>query len=80
MWVWVFISILLILIGLLVAQRWKVTGEWLRMERELSPEDYALWRKEKERTAERWSERMKKWEAGFLFLFAGVMMVFWFLI
>ncbi|MEE3083184.1 MAG: hypothetical protein VX320_03720 [Candidatus Thermoplasmatota archaeon] len=80
MWVWALFSILILLIGLLIRQRWKVTSEWLRMEKELTEDEYALWKKQKERDAENWNERMKNFEAALLFLFAFAMLGLWYLI
>jgi len=80
MWLWISVSTLLILLVVLIRQRWNVTSEWLRMERELSEEEYELWRQEKERKAEDWSERWKNVEAGLLMLFAIAMFSLWFFI
>ena len=80
MWIWIAFSILIILIGLLIRQRWKVTAEWLRMEKELSEEEYILWKREKERESENWSEKMKNFEAGFILLLTIAMLGLWFLI
>ncbi len=80
MWVWAIFSILLVLIGLLIRQRWKVTAEWLRMEKELTEEEYAIWKRQKLQDSENWNDRMKNFEAGFLFLLAFALMGLWYLI
>ena len=80
MWVWIVFSILLILLGLLIRQRWKVTAEWLRMERELSEEEYSIWKRLKERESENWNERMKNVEAGFILLLTIALLALWFMI
>ncbi len=80
MWVWVVFSIILILLGLLIRQRWKVTAEWLRMESELSEEEYAIWKRQKERESEEWNDRMKNFEAGFILLLTISLLAMWFLI
>ncbi len=80
MWVWAIFSIVILLIGLLVHQRWKVTAEWLRMEKQLSEEEYAIWKRQKELDSENWNERMKIFEAAFLFILAFALLGLWFLI
>ena len=73
MWVQIAITTLIVMLLLLVRQRWKVSSEWLKMERELSEEDYL-------REAEDWSERWKSVEAGFLFILSAMLLGLWFLI
>ena len=80
MWVQIAITALIVMLLLLVRQRWKVSAEWLRMERELSEEDYQIWKTAKLREAEEWSERWKSVEAGFLFILSAMLMGLWFLI
>ena len=80
MWVQIAITALIVMLLLLVWQRWKVSAEWLRMERDLSEEDYQIWKKPKLREAEDWSERWKSVEAGFLFILSAMLMGLWFLI
>ena len=80
MWVQIAITTLIVMLLLLVRQRWKVSSEWLRMERELSEEDYQIWKTAKLREAEEWSERWKSVEAGFLFILSAMLMGLWFLI
>ena len=80
MWVQIAITALIVMLLLLVWQRWKVSAEWLRMERELSEEDYQIWKKAKLREAEDWSERWKSVEAGFLFILSAMLLGLWFLI
>ena len=64
MWVTIAIVALIALLMILVWQRWKVSSEWIRMERELSEEQYEMWKQKKFRDAETWSER---WKAPRLF-------------
>ena len=71
---------IIVMLLLLVWQRWKVSAEWLKMENELSEEDYEIWKNTKLRDSESWSERWKWAEAGFLFLLSAVMLGLWFLI
>ena len=80
MWVQIAITALIVMLLLLVWQRWKVSEEWLRMERELSEEDYQIWKTAKLREAEDWSERWKGVEAGFLFILSAMLLGLWFLI
>ncbi|MCH2636953.1 MAG: hypothetical protein MKZ56_01085 [Candidatus Thalassarchaeum sp.] len=80
MWVQIAITALIVMLLLLVRQRWKVSAEWLRMERELSEEDYQIWNTEKLGEAEDWSERWKSVEAGFLFILSAMLLGLWFLI
>ena len=80
MWVQIAITTLIVMLLLLVWQRWKVSAEWLRMERDLSEEDYQIWKKAKLREAEDWSERWKSVEAGFLFILSAMLLGLWFLI
>ena len=63
MWVTVAIVSLIGLLFVLVWQRWKVSSEWIRMERELTEEQYEIWKQKKYRDAETWSERWKGAEA-----------------
>ena len=55
MWVQLVITGLIVMLLLLVRQRWKVSAEWLRMESELSEEEYEIWIAAKLRDAEAWS-------------------------
>ena len=80
MWVQIAITGLIVMLLLLVWQRWKVSAEWLRMERELSDEEYEIWKVAKLRDAETWSERWKGVEAGFLFILSAMLLGLWFLI
>ena len=80
MWVQIAITALIVMLLLLVWQRWKVSAEWLRMERELSEDDYQMWKAAKLREAEAWSERWKGVEAGFLFILSAMLLGLWFLI
>ena len=80
MWVQIAITTLIVMLLLLVWQRWKVSAEWLRMERELSEEDYQIWKPAKLREAEAWSERWKGVEAGLLFILSAMLLGLWFLI
>ena len=80
MWVQIVISFLILMLLLLVWQRWKVSAEWLRMEMELSDEEYEIWKSAKLRDAEAWSERWKGVEAGFLFILSAILLGLWFLI
>ena len=74
------ITALIVMLILLVRQRWRVSSEWLQMERDLSEEDYEIWKTAKLREAEDWSERWKGVEAGFLFILSGLLIGLWFLI
>ena len=80
MWVTITIISLIGMILLLVWQRWKVSSEWIRMERELSEEQYEIWKQQKYREAEAWSERWKSAEALFLIILSILMLVLWYLI
>ena len=80
MWFQIGLTAIITLLILLVFQRWKVSAEWLKMEQDLSEEDYQLWKKTKQREAEEWSERWKWAEAGFLFLLSAIMLVLWYFI
>lgn len=80
MWFQIGLTAIITLLILLVWQRWKVSAEWLKMEQDLSEEDYQLWKKTKQREAEEWSERWKWAEAGFLFLLSAIMLVLWYFI
>ena len=80
MWVQIAITALIVMLLLLVWQRWKVSTEWLRMERELSDEEYEIWKATKLRDAESWAERWKGVEAGFLFILSAMLLGLWFLI
>ena len=80
MWVQIAITALIVLLLLLVWQRWKVSSEWLRMERELSEDEYEIWKTAIMRDAESWSERWKGVEAGFLFILSAILLGLWFLI
>ena len=80
MWVQIAITALIVMLLLLVWQRWKVSSEWLRMERELSEDEYEIWKTAKMRDAEAWSERWKGVEAGFLFILSAMLLGLWFLI
>ena len=80
MWVQIAISGLILMLLLLVWQRWKVSAEWLRMERDLTEEEFENWKSQKMRDAESWTERWKGLEAGFLFILSAVMLGFWFFI
>ena len=80
MWVQIAISGLILMLLLLVWQRWKVSAEWLRMERDLTEEEFENWKSEKMRDAESWTERWKGLEAGFLFILSAVMLGLWFII
>ena len=80
MWVQIAISGLILMLLILVWQRWKVSAEWLRMERDLTEEEFENWKSEKMRDAESWTERWKGLEAGFLFILSAVMLGFWFII
>ncbi len=51
MWVTIAISAFILMLILLVWQRWKVSSEWIRMERDLSEEEYAIWKRNKQREA-----------------------------
>ena len=80
MWFQIGLTAIVTLLILLVWRRWKVSAEWLKMEQDLSEEDYQLWKKNKQREAEEWSERWKWAEAGFLFLLSAIMLVLWYFI
>ena len=80
MWFQIGLTGIIVMVVLLVRQRWKVSAEWLRMESELSEDEFEIWKKAKQREAESWSERWKWAEAGFLFLLSALMIGFWFLI
>ena len=80
MWFQIGLTAIVTLLILLVWQRWKVSAEWLKMEQDLSEEDYQLWKKTKQREAEEWSERWKWAEAGFLFILSAIMLVLWYFI
>ena len=80
MWVQIAITALIVLLLLLVWQRWKVSSEWLRMERELSEDEYEIWKTAKKRDADSWAERSKGGEAGFLFILSAMLLGLWFLI
>ena len=80
MWFQIGLTAIVTLLILLVWRRWKVSAEWLKMEQDLSEEDYQLWKRTKQREAEEWSERWKWAEAGFLFLLSAIMLVLWYFI
>jgi hypothetical protein len=80
MWFQIGLTAIIVMVVLLVRQRWKVSAEWLKMESELSEDEFEIWKKAKLREAESWSERWKWAEAGFLFLLSALMIGFWFLI
>ena len=80
MWVTVAIVSLIGLLLLLVRQRLKVSSEWIRMDRELTEEQYEIWKQKKYRDAETWSERWKGLEAIFLIILSLLMLGLWFLI
>ncbi len=80
MWFQVGLTAIIVMLIFLVRQRWKVSAEWLRMQTELSEEDFETWKKAKLRQSEEWSERWKWAEAGFLFLLSAFMLGFWYLI
>ena len=80
MWFQIGLTAIITLLILMVWQRWKVSAEWLKMEQDLSEEDFEIWKKTKQREAEEWSERWKWAEAGFLFLMSAIMLVFWYFI
>lgn len=80
MWFQIGLTAIITLLILMVWQRWKVSAEWLKMEQDLSEEDFEIWKKNKQREAEEWSERWKWAEAGFLFLLSAIMLVFWYFI
>lgn len=80
MWFQIGLTAIITLLILMVWQRWKVSTEWLKMEQDLSEEDFEIWKKNKQREAEEWSERWKWAEAGFLFLLSAIMLVFWYFI
>ena len=80
MWVTIAISAFILMLILLVWQRWKVSSEWIRMERDLSEDEYAIWKRNKERDAEEWSNRWKWAESAFILILAVIMIGFWLLI
>lgn len=80
MWFQIGLTAIIVMVVLLVRQRWKVSAEWLKMESELSEDEFEVWKNAKQREAESWSERWKWAEAGFLFLLSALMIGFWFLI
>ena len=80
MWFQIGLTAIITLLILMVWQRWKVSTEWLKMEQDLSEKDFEIWKKNKQREAEEWSERWKWAEAGFLFLLSAIMLVFWYFI
>ena len=80
MWVTIAIISLISLLMVLVWQRWKVSSEWIRMERELSQEQYEIWKGKKLRDAEVWSEKWKGVEALFLVVLSLLMLGLWYLI
>ena len=80
MWFQIGLTAIITLLVLMVWQRWKVSTEWLKMEQDLSEEDFEIWKKNKQREAEEWSERWKWVEAGFLFLLSAIMLMFWYFI
>ena len=80
MWFQIGLTAIITLLILMVWQRWKVSTEWLKMEQDLSEEDFEIWKKTKQREAEEWSERWKWAEAGFLFLLSAIMLVLWYFI
>jgi hypothetical protein len=80
MWVTIAISAFILMLILLVWQRWKVSSEWIRMERDLSEDEYAIWKRKKQRDAEEWSNRWKWAESGFILILAVIMFGFWLLI
>ena len=65
---------------LLIWKRWQVSSEWIRMERELSEEQYEIWKKKKMRDAESWSEKWKGLEALFLIILSMILIGLWYLI
>lgn len=78
MWAWLIFSAVLILILLLIRQRWKVATEWISMEKNLTDEEFSEWKRLKQEKAENWSEKMKHFEAMFLFLLSAAMLVLWY--
>ena len=80
MWFQIGLTAIIVMLIFLVRQRWKVSAEWLKMESELSEDEVEIWKKNKQREAESWSERWKWAEAGFLFLLSALMIGFWFFI
>ena len=80
MWFQIGLTAIIVMLIFLVRQRWKVSAEWLRMQAEMSEEDFENWKKTKLRASEEWSERWKWAEAGFLFLLSAFMLGFWYLI
>ena len=80
MWVTIAIISLISLLMVLVWQRWKVSSEWIRMERDLSQEQYEIWKEKKLRDAEVWSEKWKGVEALFLVVLSLLMLGLWYLI
>ncbi len=80
MWVTIAIVSLIGMLLLLIWKRWQVSSEWIRMERELSEEQYEIWKKKKMRDAESWSEKWKGLEALFLIILSMIMIGLWYLI
>jgi len=80
MWVTIAIVSLIGMLLLLIWKRWEVSSEWIRMERELSEEQYEIWKKKKMRDAESWSEKWKGLEALFLIILSMIMIGLWYLI
>ena len=80
MWVTVAIVSLIGLLFVLVWQRWKVSSEWIRMERELTEEQYEIWKQKKYRDAETWAERGKGADAIFLIILSLLMLGLWVII
>tara|TARA_B100001996_G_scaffold48007_1_gene34480 strand:- start:401 stop:553 length:153 start_codon:yes stop_codon:yes gene_type:complete len=50
------------------------------MEQQLTEEEYSIWKKEKFKEAEEWSERWKGAEAAFLIILSVIMLGFWYII
>tara|TARA_B100001996_G_C18608451_1_gene572730 strand:+ start:673 stop:915 length:243 start_codon:yes stop_codon:yes gene_type:complete len=80
MWLQLLVTLLIGVIMLLIWQRWKVSSEWLKMEQELTEEEYTKWKKEKFQDAEDWAERWKGVESAFLIFLSVVMLGFWYFI
>tara|TARA_B100000700_G_C14956986_1_gene814481 strand:- start:703 stop:948 length:246 start_codon:yes stop_codon:yes gene_type:complete len=80
MWVTIAIVSLIGMLLLLIWKRWQVSSEWIRMERELSEEQYEIWKRKKMRDAESWSEKWKGLEALFLIILSMIMIGLWYLI
>ncbi len=80
MWVTIAIVSLIGMLLMLIWKRWQVSSEWIRMERELSEEQYEIWKKKKMRDAESWSEKWKGLEALFLIILSMIMIGLWYLI